>query len=214
MDVIERYLDEVLVANETTNLTRIVSRESAEILHIEDSLTGLRYMDEAPDGSYVDLGTGGGFPGVPLAIKTGRETLLVDSVKKKTAIIQGIVDKLEIENVSTYAGRIEDLGREMPAHFAVATARALSQLPSLMELAAPLLVDGGLLICYKSHLSEEEREHAFSLENKLGLKCIHEDIFTLSDGETTRCMFVMKKFKAPDVKLPRKTGLAQKRPLK
>ena len=62
MDVIERYLDEVLVANETTNLTRIVSRESAEVLHIEDSLSGLNYVNEAPDGPYVDLGTGGGFP--------------------------------------------------------------------------------------------------------------------------------------------------------
>ena len=139
---------------------------------------------------------------------------LVDSVKKKTAIIQGIVDKLGISNVSTYAGRIEDLGREMPSHFAVATARALSQLPSLMELASPLLFEGGLLICYKSHLSDEERNHALSLEDKLGLKCIHEDTFTLSDGETTRCMFVMQKFKDAEVKLPRKTGLAQKRPLK
>ena len=106
MDIIERYLEEVLVANETTNLTRIVSRESAEILHIEDSLSGLNYINEAPGGPYVDLGTGGGFPGVPLAVKTGRDTLLVDSVKKKTAIIQGIVDKLGISNVSTYAGRI------------------------------------------------------------------------------------------------------------
>ena len=70
MDVIERYLEEVLVANETTNLTRIVSRESAEILHIEDSLSGLNYINEAPGGPYVDLGTGGGFPGVPLAVKT------------------------------------------------------------------------------------------------------------------------------------------------
>lgn len=214
MDIIERYLEEVLVANETTNLTRIVSRESAKILHIEDSTSGLNYINEAPGGPYVDLGTGGGFPGVPLAVKTGRDTLLVDSVKKKTAIIQGIVDKLGISNVSTYAGRIEDLGREMPSHFAVATARALSQLPSLMELASPLLFEGGLLICYKSHLSNEERNHALSLEDKLGLKCIHEDTFTLSDGETTRCMFVMQKFKDAEVKLPRKTGLAQKRPLK
>ena len=103
MDVIERYLDELLVANETTNLTRIVSRESAEVLHIEDSLSGLKYVDEAPEGPYADLGTGGGFPGVPLAVKTGREALLVDSVKKKTAIIQDIVDRLGIANVSTYA---------------------------------------------------------------------------------------------------------------
>lgn len=214
MDVIERYLDEVLVANETTNLTRITSRESAEILHIEDSLSGLACVNEAPAGPYVDLGTGGGFPGVPLAVKTGRETLLVDSVKKKTAIIQRIVDELGIGNVSTYAGRIEDLGREMPGHFAVATARALSQLPSLMELASPLLMEGGLLVCYKSHLSEEERDWALSLKDKLGLRLVRENTFLLSDGETTRCLFVMEKFKPAEVKLPRKTGLAQKRPMK
>ena len=214
MDVIERYLDELLVANETTNLTRIVSRESAEVLHIEDSLSGLKYVDEAPEGPYADLGTGGGFPGVPLAVKTGRNALLVDSVKKKTAIIQNIVDEIGISNVNTYAGRIEDLAREMPEHFAVVTARALSSLPSLMELASPLLFEGGLLVCYKSHLSDEERDHALSLQEKLGLGLVHDDTFLLSDGETTRRMFVMKKYKQPDVKLPRKTGMAQKRPLK
>lgn len=90
MDIIERYLEEVLVANETTNLTRIVSRESAEILHIEDSLSGLNYINEAPGGPYVDLGTGGGFPGVPLAVKTGRDTLLVTRLKRRLQSYRGL----------------------------------------------------------------------------------------------------------------------------
>ena len=208
-------LHAIMDVNKTMNLTRILSEEGGIVLHLEDSLTGLPYIGDAPEGLYADLGTGGGFPGIPLCIMTGRKTLLVDSVKKKVTALDGVAGNLGLGDlIDVYAGRIEDLAKERKGQFSVLTARALSSLPSLMELASPLLFEGGLLICYKSHLSDEERNHALSLEDKLGLKCIHEDTFTLSDGETTRCMFVMQKFKDAEVKLPRKTGLAQKRPLK
>ena len=77
-----RYLDLILEANKRTNLTRITSREEAEVLHLEDSWVGLPEINRAPAGRYGDLGSGGGFPGVPIALATGRETVLVDSVKE------------------------------------------------------------------------------------------------------------------------------------
>ena len=142
-ELIDRYLDLILEANKTTNLTRIDSKEKAQLLHVEDSLVALPEINEAPEGLYGDLGTGGGFPGVPVAIMTGREAVLVDSVKKKVAIVDKAVESLGLsDQISTFSGRIEDLACERPRQFSVLTARALSQLPSLLELASPLLKEG------------------------------------------------------------------------
>lgn len=215
MDVIEKYLQLILEANETTNLTRIESLESARVLHIEDSLYGLKYLEEAPAGRYGDMGTGGGFPGVPLAVKSGRETLLIDSVKKKVAILAGIVEQLGLsDQIGTYGGRIEELAIEQPASFSALTARALSQLASLMELASPLLCEGGLLICYKAQATEEEVSLALSLCDKLGFALLHDDSFVLSDGVTTRRIIVFEKTHEARIALPRRVGMAQKKPLK
>ena len=115
MSLMQRYLDSILEANKVTNLTRITDGEQARLLHIEDSLVGLPEVNEAPTGLYGDLGSGGGFPGVPLALATGRKTLLVDSVKKKMAIVQSALDDLSLsEQISTSSERIEDLPLEYP----------------------------------------------------------------------------------------------------
>lgn len=208
---IERHLELVIEANKTTNITRISSWDEGVLLHIEDSLAGLPDLNAAPEGRYVDLGSGAGYPGIPLAIESRRPTLLVDSVKKKTDILDSFIEELELENVSTYHGRIEDLGRKQYGQFAAATARALSQLSVLMELASPLLQMGGRLICYKAKLSDEEREHALSLQERLGMQMIEDRSFEL--GEYQRRILCFEKVAKPKLKLPRKTGLAQKKPL-
>ena len=211
----EKYLDLILEANKVTNLTRIVDREQAMILHLEDSLVGLDEINESPDGLYGDLGTGGGFPGVPVAIYTGRDTVLVDSVKKKMAILDNAVNELELpNNVITYAGRIEDLAKEKPGQFSVLSARALSQLPSLLELASPLLKKNGRLVCYKANISDEERNHALSIAEIVGMRIVSSRQVYLSDNETFREIFVFEKFKKPQIKLPRRIGLAQHDPIK
>ena len=86
-ELIDLYLEKILEANEKTDLTRISSLDEARKLHIEDSLAGLEELNKAPEGLYGDLGSGGGFPGVPLALESGRKTVLVDSVQKKKAIV-------------------------------------------------------------------------------------------------------------------------------
>ena len=215
MSLMQRYLDSILEANKVTNLTRITDGEQARLLHIEDSLVGWPEDAEAPAGLYGDLGSGGGFPGVPLALATGRKTLLVDSVKKKMAIVQSALDDLSLsEQISTSSERIEDLPLEYKEKFAVLTARALSKLVSLIELASPLLKKSGRLVCYKAQLSSEELEEALAVQDLVGMKMISQREICLSDGETTRTIVVFEKIGKPRIKLPRRIGLAQKQPLR
>ena len=215
MSLMQRYLDSILEANKVTNLTRITDGEQARLLHIEDSLVGLPEVNEAPTGLYGDLGSGGGIPGVPLALATGRKTLLVDSVKKKMAIVQSALDDLSLsEQISTSSERIEDLPLEYKEKFAVLTARALSKLVSLIELASPLLKNGGRLVCYKAQLSSEELEEALAVQDLVGMKMISQREICLSDGETTRTIVVFEKIGKSRIKLPRRIGLAQKQPLR
>ena len=211
--MIDRYMEQVLEVNKTLNLTRIEDSEGARLLHIEDSLSGLEELSQAPDWRYVDLGSGGGFPGVPLGIASGRETLLVDSVKKKMAAVQSILDSLGLSSISTFDGRIEELATEQPEQFSVATARALAKLSVLIELASPLLRQGGLLICYKAQLSEDEIDKALKLQSYLGMTLKSDRDFLLSDNEIHRRIVVFEKVKKPGLKLPRRIGLAQKKPL-
>ncbi len=214
-ELMGQYLDLILEANKTTNLTRITSRDEALVLHIEDSLVGLEEVSEAPEGLYGDLGSGGGFPGVPLALATGRETVLVDSVKKKMAIVQQAVNQLGLgRQITTCSDRIEDLALDRPGSFSVLTARALSRLVALLELSSPLLVKGGRLVCYKAQLSDEEMQEALAVEDRLGMRLVSQRETMLSDGETRRTIVVFEKVGKAKLKLPRRIGAAQKTPLK
>lgn len=213
--LLDAYLDRILEINQTTNLTRITSGEEARLLHIEDSLLGLPEMNDSPDGLYGDLGSGGGFPGVPLALYTGRPTVLVDSVKKKMALVGGVLDNLGLSGqITTYDGRIEDLALERKGQFSVLTARALSRLVSLLELSAPLLKQGGRLICYKADIQEDEIAEARAVEGMLGMKLVSSRETLLSDNATKRTLLVYEKMGRPRIKLPRRVGMAQKNPLK
>lgn len=212
--LLNRHLELVIEANKISNLTRITDWDQGQLLHVEDSLVGLPEVNDAPQGRYADLGTGGGFPGIPLAIVTGRNTLLVDSVGKKTRALDSILSDLGLsERVETYTGRAEDLAIELPGVFSVITARALSSLPSLVELASPLLGRGGRLVCYKGRPDDEEVERAKSLEKKLGMAFVSRRDVILSDDETHRSIFVFEKVRKQKIKLPRRVGMAQRHPL-
>ena len=149
-----------------------------------------------------------------MGIASGRQTILVGSVKKKMAAVASVVEELGLASqIDTYDGRIEDLAVERAGQFSALTARALSRLSVLMELASPLLKNGGHLICYKAQLSDEELEHALSLQKYLGMKLVSDRAFLLSDNEMARRIVVFEKYKEPGLKLPRRVGLAQKKPL-
>ena len=210
--LIKRHLELVIEANKITNLTRIDTIEEAMVLHVEDSLSGLKELEEAPDGPYGDLGSGAGFPGVPLSIATGRQTTLIDSRQKKMVILDGIISELGLSSrISTFAGRAELLARTQTEQYAVLTARALAKLSVLMELASPLLKKEGRLICYKANLDDSELAHARQVQKTTGMKFQSERDFQL--GDYSRKIIVFEKVSAPTVRLPRQEGQAQKKPL-
>ncbi len=214
-EILVKYLMRMLEKNESINLTRVTDISDAKLLHLEDSLAVIEEFNAAPDGLYGDMGSGCGFPGVALAIASGRKTLLIDSVNKKMEAVKLILGELGLSpQIETNSSRIEDLAKEKPEEFAVLTARALSSLPSLLELASPLLKDKGQLIALKSHVSDEELNQAKSIQQKTGMRLLSSRDYYLSDGETFRSVYVFEKYQKPSMKLPRRVGMAQKNPLK
>ena len=122
---IQAYLDLVIEKNKELNLTRIETREKGMLLHIEDSLS---CIDEftSQDGPFLDIGTGGGFPGVPLAIASGRTGVLIDSVQKKARAVQEMVDELNLSNMIQVRGiRSEELALEVGEKFHTVIALSL-----------------------------------------------------------------------------------------
>ena len=211
--LLREHLSLVIEANKTTNITRIDTWDSGWLLHVEDSLVGVEEVTSAPTGALADLGSGAGFPGIPLAITTGRDITLVESVGKKASLLREFIAKLGCESqIKVYSGRAEQLAAEQPEGFAVITARALSSLPSLMELASPLLMQGGNLICYKSSEIEDELAAALPIQEKLAMHYVGKRDVVLSDAETKRSIVVFKKEGQPLVKLPRREGQAQRKP--
>ena len=212
--LIKKHLECVIEANKVTNLTRIDSMDSGMLLHIEDSLAALEEADKAPAGKYIDLGSGGGFPGFPLAIATGRKTTLIDARQRKVELLNDFAEQLSLsDQVIAVHARIEEFSRTHKNHYSLVTARALSKLSILLELASPLLKQGGRLICYKARMEESELEHAKKISKQVGFSLVSLDEYLLSDGETFRTLVVFEKIGPSKIKLPRRDGFAQNKPL-
>ena len=209
---IQAYLDLVIEKNKELNLTRIETREKGMLLHIEDSLS---CIDEftSQDGLFLDIGTGGGFPGVPLAIASGRTGVLIDSVQKKARAVQEMIDELNLSNMIQVRGiRSEELALEVGEKVHTVIARAVSSLPTVLELATPLLVSHGEFIALRGKENERNIEEGNRIAEKLGLEMISSRHLYI--GETyERNILVFKKVGKPTIKLPRRNGMAQKKPL-
>jgi 16S rRNA (guanine527-N7)-methyltransferase len=157
-DALERYIGLLLDANQRLNLTRVVEPEAVARLHLLDSLAALPLLDEAGPESALDLGSGGGVPGIVLALARPEVSwALVDSVRKKTDVLAGFVDALGLANVRVLAERAEVLGRGPHREsFDLVAARACAAMPVLAEYALPLLCVGGSLLAWKGRIGEEE----------------------------------------------------------
>lgn len=209
-----RYLDELLTVNQTLNLTRITDRDAAVRLHILDSLTALPEVLAAPAGSLCDIGTGGGFPGLPLAAGTSRRAVLLDSVGKKALAVERILQSGPWKDaIRATAGRAEQHARDFPSAYAVVTARAVAPLASLVELASPLLSPGGVLIALKGSPAALEREDGERAAAWVGMCQTSMRELTLPAGGEQRTILVYEKTGKPRVSLPRREGLAQHSPL-
>ena len=211
--LLEKHLELVLEANESTNLTRIDDWEAGKVLHIEDSLEAVKDISSKDNiKNIVDLGSGSGFPGIPLSIATGITTTLVETVRKKADWLKYFVFELNLENqIFVSNKRIEEHSKEKCNFYDIATARALSSLSSLLELASPLLKINGFFIAYKGKDVVEEINCATNIQEKFGFKLIVNRSYTLSNNTEHR-IIVFQKYKNSSINLPRKYGFAQKKP--
>lgn len=160
-DAVEHYVALLLGANQRLNLTRVVQPEAVARLHLLDALAALPLIDSWAPHSVIDLGSGGGVPGIPLALaRPGTHWTLVDSVGKKASALREMVEGLGLDNVAVLGSRAESLGRD-PRHreqYDLVTARACATLPVLVELALPLVRRGGHLLAWKGPLTEDDEE--------------------------------------------------------
>ena len=207
------HLDLVLEANKTTNLTRILKIEDAAVLHILDSLVLLPYINQAPEGALLDMGTGAGFPGIPLTIVTHRKATYIDSVGKKVDAVNSFVRALGLKHARGFHDRLEEYARSHKKQFSVVTARALAPLPVLVEYAAPYLKDGGLFVITKGNPSDVELASGMSAAKICGFTQLLTDSIDLPDGLGHREFIVLKKSHSASVSLPRANGMAKKNPL-
>jgi len=211
--LLEGQLRFVLEKNQTTNLTSITDYDRALVLHVLDSLLVLPEVQAAPSGALLDMGTGAGYPGLPLAVMTGRAATLLDAREKKMALLLEFISQHpELSSCEAVAGRAEEFACAHREAYTVVTARALAPLPTLVELASPLLRVGGRLIALKGRLSTEERTHAAQLRKATGLGEVSHRTYSLPSGEH-REVVVYEKINPAQIKLPRRTGLAQHKPL-
>lgn len=208
------HLDLVIEKNRVVNLTRIDDWYSGMVLHILDSLLLVPSCEAAPEGPFLDMGTGAGYPGVPLGIVTGRKGLLVDSVGKKVHAVAEFVDELGLAGqLSCRHIRVEDLAREQRGAFSVVVARAVAQTNVLVEYAAPLMAPHGRLVLAKGNLVDEELSAGLAAADTCGLECVSRETHELPDGMGHREIVVFERVRKPHIRLPRKAGEAKRHPL-
>lgn len=207
------HLEYVLKANESINLTRIIDPHEAAILHIYDSLVLLPYVDSAPKGKLLDIGTGAGFPGLPLAITSNRPSVLMDSVGKKVKVVEACASQLGLERVETVHERVESYALSHRGEFSVVVARAVAHLSTLVEYASPLLKKNGLLIVSKGVPAADEVSDGTYAAQVCGFDAPMRYDLSLPGKRGARAIFVFKKSHKPSMKLPRAVGMAKKHPI-
>ena len=209
--LLRRYLGLLLEKNRTLNLTAVRDPDAAWDRHILDSLSLTPFLQGSR--RLLDLGSGGGLPGIPLAIvRPDLEVALLEATGKKTRFLEEAVAELGLPNVSVINARAEDTARE-PGHRArydTVTARALASLAALVELALPFLEEGGRLLAMKGARLSEELPAARTACRLVGgeIDEIHE-----LDPEAGACVVEIRKTFPTPKKYPRHNGLPAKKPL-
>lgn len=208
-----RHLLLVIEKNKVLNLTRILNLDDALVLHLLDSLLLLPYVNQAPHGEFLDMGTGAGFPGIELAIASSRNGLLIDSVGKKVDAVCEFAEILGLENVAVEQYRLEEAALVFDEQFTCVVARALAPLPVLLEYATPFIVDNGLFVVTKGNPEQSEIKAGNIAASICGLKLMQSQSFELPGDLGHREIYVFQKVRSPKIKLPRANGLARKKPL-
>lgn len=212
-----RYYAELAYWNKRVNLTAITDWEAVQSRHFLDSLTAAQALpaEMLKSGSFIDVGSGGGFPGIPmkLAFPDMRGTLL-DSTAKKTAFLAHVCEALGLEGMSVRTGRAETLAQEteMRESFDIAFGRAVANVAALAELTLPFARVGGLVVLHKKANISNELERAQGAIETLGGELRHVLSVTLT-GLNDNALVVLEKRRPTPERYPRRPGMPAKRPL-
>lgn len=215
LEQFERYAVELSRWNERTNLTTITDPREIGVRHFLDSLSLAQVWRSEPPQSLADIGTGAGFPGLPLKlIWPDMQLLLVESVGKKTEFLQHMVKVLELRDVEIRTSRAEELGRDprYREQFAGVTARAVATLNVLAEYCLPLCQVGGIFVAPKSAAGEQEAQEAQRAVRLLGGES-GPSIPVQLPGIEPRTLVVVHKMQPTPPQYPRRVGIPVKRPL-
>lgn len=205
------YLNLVLDKNTQINLTRITTIESGIRLHLIDSLLFRKYLIGR---SFCDIGTGAGFPGIPLLLTTKNTAILLDSVGKKICAVNEFLAELKLsDRASGVHDRAESFALQHKFEFDSVVARAVAPLNVLIEYASPLLHKGGHFIASKGRITPEEEQDAIVAAKLCGFSLISRDTYSLPADSGMRTFFVYEKDKSSSIKLPRSVGKAKHSPL-
>lgn len=202
--------------NEKINLTAITDDEGIVIKHFLDSLSLLPLLP-AEARTLIDVGTGAGFPGIPLKICSERlNVTLLDSLEKRVKFLNELCVSLDLKDISAVHGRAEDFGvdKKYREQYDVATARAVANLPVLMEYCLPFVKVGGIFAAMKGPDAKEELKESKKALDVLGGEVLEVKTFTLPQTDYERCIILIRKCRHTPPGYPRKSGKPTKVPIK
>ena len=210
------YYEMVVEKNKVMNLTGITEFQEVLVKHFLDSLACVKTVDMTKVSKIMDIGTGAGFPGVPLKIAFPHlEACLLDSLKKRVNFLEETFALLKLENITAIHGRAEEFAKNKAyrEQYDLCVSRAVSNLATLSEYCLPYVKVGGNFISYKSGTVQEELQQAEKAVKILGGKIQDVVYFNLPDSEIQRSLVVIEKMKPTPGRYPRKAGTPLKEPL-
>ena len=212
-----RYYDLLIDWNERINLTAITDKDAVWLKHFKDSVSISNIIDMNKVDSVIDVGTGAGFPGIPLKIMYPHINLtLLDSLDKRVKFLNTVIDELELNNVYAIHGRAEDIAQDNSyrERFDLCVSRAVASLPVLTELCVPFVKVGGCFVSYKSEKAKEEIIEAGKAISILGASLSDVKEFNLSDDDNLRVLIKLNKINSTPKNYPRRAGIPGKKPIK
>ncbi|MCR5397560.1 MAG: 16S rRNA (guanine(527)-N(7))-methyltransferase RsmG [Lachnospiraceae bacterium] len=217
LSMLSSFYEMLVEKNKVMNLTGITEWDDVVLRHYIDSISISEIMNLNDfRGKVLDLGTGAGFPGIPLKIIfPNLQITLFDSLNKRIRFLQEVIDELKLKNIETIHGRAEEFGKnsDYREQYDLVVSRAVANIATLSEYCLPFVKVGGSFISYKTDSIEEEISNSGKAVSILGGKIERVEHFTLPNTDMERSLLQIKKIKTTGKKFPRKAGLPSKEPL-
>ena len=217
----EKYYELLIEKNKVMNLTAITDKEDVIVKHFIDSIALIPYLTDKGINTnnelkIIDIGTGAGFPGLPLKIMMPDvKFTLLDSLNKRVSFLNEVIDELKLKDIEALHGRAEDYASDNKYRekYDICVSRAVANLSTLSEYCIPFVKEDGYFISYKAGESEEEINNSKNAIKILGGKINKVEEFVLPGTDVSRVFVFIRKLELTDKKYPRKAGVPAKKPL-